>query len=446
MKKYIIIFLSLLAFNVNAQRKIPAGGTAGQFLKILPNGLSLGWGAASGGSTDTTSLSNRINLKYNTADTLNWTFTSPLKRMGNNVSIPAATGSISGYLSSTDWTTFNNKLSSITAGNGIITSGSTIYVDTLKVASRRTPTFLTDITTPLIIGGTSTTSSLTYKTTTGIGATGADHIFRVGNNGATEAMRILNSGNVGIGTNNPSSLLYMKGGYFKIEHPTQSAMAYMSNSATNGFTTGRSFDNNNVNDFFIYDNVAGANRLNISAAGNIGLGGTTSPVSKLHIGAAPTAANVGLVSLGNGAWDGSSPGFFTGIAAGTLIAGNLASGSTSDLLNLQIAGVNRFKATNEGSIVASGGLQLGYVAKTANYTLTASDYTVNATSNSFTITLPTAIGCAGRIYNIKNSGTGVITINTTSSQTIDGNASGTLTLNQYDNLQIQSDGANFIIL
>lgn len=57
--------------------------------------------------------------------------------------------------------------------------------------------FTTSMTSPLIVGGSGTTQALTYKTTTGIGATGADHIFQVGNNGATEAMRIFNSGRVG---------------------------------------------------------------------------------------------------------------------------------------------------------------------------------------------------------------------------------------------------------
>tara|TARA_R110000868_G_scaffold175724_4_gene412920 strand:- start:2417 stop:2728 length:312 start_codon:yes stop_codon:yes gene_type:complete len=87
-----------------------------------------------------------------------------------------------------------------------------------------------------------------------------------------------------------------------------------------------------------------------------------------------------------------------------------------------------------------------YVAQTATYGITTSDGTIDCTANSFTVTLPTAVGVAGKSYNIKNSGTGIITIATTSSQTIDGNASGTLTLNQYDNLTVQSDGANWIII
>lgn len=73
------------------------------------------------------------------------------------------------------------------------------------------PTFTTNITAPLIIGGTGTTSTLTHKTTTGVGATGADHIFVGGNNGATEFMRILNDGKVGIGTATPGQALEING-------------------------------------------------------------------------------------------------------------------------------------------------------------------------------------------------------------------------------------------
>lgn len=102
--------------------------------------------------------------------------------------------------------------------------------------------------------------------------------------------------------------------------------------------------------------------------------------------------------------------------------------------------------SNTDIFVLGASLITAYVAKTANYTLTDSDFTVECTANSFTITLPTAVGVAGRPYCIKNSGSGTITINTTSAQTVDNNASGIITLAQYDNLMVQSNGANWIIL
>ncbi len=62
-----------------------------------------------------------------------------------------------------------------------------------------------------LIGGTATTDDLTLQTTSGVGATGADMHFLTGNNGATEAMTILNNGNVGIGTSTPDTKLQVVG-------------------------------------------------------------------------------------------------------------------------------------------------------------------------------------------------------------------------------------------
>lgn len=79
----------------------------------------------------------------------------------------------------------------------------------------------TSLTNPLLIGGTGTTSALTLRSTSGVGAAGADIVFQVGNNGATEAGRILNSGNWGIGiaapvnrfaVQMPSAVLYNTAG------------------------------------------------------------------------------------------------------------------------------------------------------------------------------------------------------------------------------------------
>ncbi len=85
-----------------------------------------------------------------------------------------------------------------------------------------------------------------------------------------------------------------------------------------------------------------------------------------------------------------------------------------------------------------------YTAVSATYAVLTTDYQIECTANSFTVTLPTAVGVTGQIYSIKNSGTGTITVATTSSQTIDGQLTQTLT--QYDNLMVMSNGANWIIL
>jgi len=55
------------------------------------------------------------------------------------------------------------------------------------------------LTTPriaIVVGGTTTTSTLSLRPTSAAGTTGADIIFQVGNNGATEAGRVLNSGDI----------------------------------------------------------------------------------------------------------------------------------------------------------------------------------------------------------------------------------------------------------
>jgi len=100
-------------------------------------------------------------------------------------------------------------------------------------------------------------------------------------------------------------------------------------------------------------------------------------------------------------------------------------------------------ATPNSTWQVTGSFAAGYVAKTANYTLTGTDYLVNCTANSFTITLPTAVGIKGRQYIIKNTGTAtVITVATTSSQTVDGAVPATLT--SMTPMRLMSDDANWI--
>ena len=92
----------------------------------------------------------------------------------------------------------------------------------------------------------------------------------------------------------------------------------------------------------------------------------------------------------------------------------------------------------------SGSLELGYVEKTSTYTATSSDFTINCTSGSFTINLPTAVGITGRIYVIKNTGVGTITVDGNGSETIDGGEIADIP--SYYQLMIQSTGSGWIII
>ncbi len=78
------------------------------------------------------------------------------------------------------------------------------------------------------------------------------------------------------------------------------------------------------------------------------------------------------------------------------------------------------------------------------YTLTADDYTYFLTVAQ-TVTLPTAVGIAGRIYIIKRVETnGNGTVATSGGETIDGNATFTLQLKKY--LIVQSNGRNWYVI
>ena len=107
-------------------------------------------------------------------------------------------------------------------------------------------------------------------------------------------------------------------------------------------------------------------------------------------------------------------------------------------------------AVSQGLTFASGASIAGnpllsYFATTAAFNPNANEMVVNVTANSNAVTLPTAVGITGRTYLLGNSGTGTPPVNTTSSQTIGGYASGTLKLNQGDWIRVISDGANYQI-
>lgn len=95
--------------------------------------------------------------------------------------------------------------------------------------------------------------------------------------------------------------------------------------------------------------------------------------------------------------------------------------------------------------IKMNGIFRAYRAISATDTAAATDFLIDCTSGTFTVNLPTAVGISGRAYCIKNSGNGVITVDPSGAQTIDG--STTYLINtQYDSIQIVSNGANWVII
>ena len=128
------------------------------------------------------------------------------------------------------------------------------------------------------------------------------------------------------------------------------------------------------------------------------------------------------------------------IFLGALMPNNLA-GTTGQILQSNGAGVSPTWVT----ISAGSGITRSINNIAVNTTAGATsliDYVYLCTS-TITVTLPTSVGNTN-IYTIKNKGTGVITIATTLSQTID--STTTITINPDGSVDLISDGSNWFVI
>lgn len=176
---------------------------------------------------------------------------------------------------------------------------------------------------------------------------------------------------------------------------------------------------------------------------NGGTGKTTVPEARAALDV-PSLSGANLFTGAN-TFDGE-----TTLSGGVTIEGQVLSvtdgatitGLTTDGDPAQFTTGATISATKKLS--ALGGLRIAYVAKTADYTLGVdTDCVVDVTSGSPTITLPSAAaGGTGQAFIIKNSGAGTVTLATTSSQTIDGAAPGTVAAGGV--IRLVSTGSNWI--
>jgi len=196
----------------NVLFKLPAAdGSSNQVLKTDGAG-NLSWATVGAGSVTSVSVTAPL--------TSSGTATAP------NIALPAATTSQSGYLSSADWNTFNNKLSTVSLAdirstitpfggafaNANCTAAQSLYYesssDSFKCQSislssnsgavgGSTITASTSIVSPIIYGSTAASGTLTLESTSD----------------ATKGNVLIapTGGSVGIGTTTPGSTLDVKG-------------------------------------------------------------------------------------------------------------------------------------------------------------------------------------------------------------------------------------------
>jgi len=207
-------------------------------------------------------------------------------------------------------------------------------------------TMSANVTAPKLIGGTTTTSDLFLQTTSGAGTTGADMHFLTGNNGATEAMTILNSGNVGIGTTDPGAELEV--GTLSSDTPGLSGVKISrSSDPTLAFmlrlsAIGKNFNIDRQDDSDVWTSALTINRT----SGNVGIG-TTTPTSKLHLPLENDAATP-TISFGDG-----DSGFYE---------------SADDVLGFALGGSERFVMTSSifGGGVGSSANVMNEAASSTN--------------------------------------------------------------------------------
>jgi hypothetical protein len=195
-------------------------------------------------------------------------------------------------------------------------------------------------------------------------------VFNTGVSSGIERMRINSTGNVGIGTSNPTQKLTVRGGRSVFQANSETYSLQLEYGAGTGqYYIGAT---NSADPDLVFSNVAGTERMRITSAGNVGIG-TSSPTSKLTV----TQGTAGATSV-----------VFNGVASRYTFDFNGGGASYFDQASLNF---RKFDGTNCGALdtgtntvlnlVSSTGYSL-LVLNTASGNISYLDFTANSVATS----------------------------------------------------------------
>jgi hypothetical protein len=243
--------------TLNATTLVKSGGTSSQFLKADGSVDSTSYGTGSVTSVGLSSATSGVTIG-----------STPITTSGTiTLAIATASGSQQGLLSSTDWTTFNNKQNALT--NPVTGTGTTNYLPKFTGTSTIGDSLVFDNGTNVGIGTATPSGKLTINST-------GDNNIRLENGSELAIVRVLTSGALDIWSHGDTA--------------------------------------NEIQ--FRQGTGSGSVKMMLDASGNLGLGVTPSAwlntLNALQIGAAHLfgqTTGTGTVSLGNNAYLNSTPAY-----------------------------------------------------------------------------------------------------------------------------------------
>lgn len=414
------------------------------------------------------------------------------------IGINQATTSTNGYLSSTDWNTFNNKQSALGfTPEASISSGTTSQYWRGDKTWQTLPTYTLSGLGGAPIASPTFTGTVSGITSSMVGLGNVDNTSDVNKPLSTATQTALN---LKLNTASPSFTGILTGVGTTLTGSANTSLIDLSQTwnTPTGVPSAIKLNITNtqvgIGAKLLDFQVSSANRFSVDYAGNATLASTLNASSVSVTGGIQAGFSSGL-SFNAGVWSckanalSSNPlgGIiytgYNGYAGGHIFTNTTSTDSqlatTNYLMQLQqtfapttntgtyttlrinptinqtgtangitrgilidpiITSAANFRALD----ITNGSIVLPYATASTTYAVKTSDYLLNFTTGTFTATLPTAVGCTGKNYILKNSGTGAITIATTSSQTIDLSSTYPLgSQNKY--VHVVSDGANWIV-